>query len=353
MSLLLLVLLAAALSAAATPLVRRLALRAGAVDHPGRRRVHDTPTPRLGGVAILVAMLGALGIGTIVGLPVFDTLAAHGWRLGWLAGGIAVIVATGVVDDVRGLEAFPKLVFQTAAGAVALAGGFELVGFTNPFTGAFVTFGVVGSVLTLVWILFVTNALNLIDGLDGLAAGVTSIAAATLLAIALGEGRLDAAFLWAVLLGAVVGFLPYNFNPASIFLGDTGSLLLGYLLAVLSLQSLQKGATAVVVTVPILALGLPIMEAGLTLLRRTVVSGVASVFRADQEHLHHRLVAVGMSHRGAVLSLYAVCVAFNALAFASVLAQGVAQALLVGGAVVALLGSVRALRRRSQPAAEL
>jgi UDP-GlcNAc:undecaprenyl-phosphate GlcNAc-1-phosphate transferase len=175
---------------------------------------------------------------------------------------------------------------------------------------------------------------------------VTSIAAATLLMVALGEGRIDAALLWAVLLGALVGFLPYNFNPASIFLGDTGSLLLGYLLAVLSIQSLQKGATAVVVTVPILALGLPIVEAGLTLLRRTVVSGVVSIFRADQEHLHHRLVALGMTHRGAVLSLYAVCIVFNVLAFVSVLVQGFAQALLVGAGALVLLGGVRAWRTR-------
>src|SRR4029079_14963798 len=169
--------------------------------------------------------------------------------------------------------------------------------------------------VTVVWIVSITNAFNLIDGLDGLETGVAVLASATLLAISLSEGRADAACLWATLGGALVGFLRYNFNPASIFLGDSGSLLLGYLFAVLSIQSLQKGAAAVVVVAPLLALGLPIMEVVLTFLRRTLESGLGSVVRGDREHIHDRLVARGMTHRGAVLTLYVVCAAFGGLAF--------------------------------------
>jgi UDP-GlcNAc:undecaprenyl-phosphate GlcNAc-1-phosphate transferase len=229
---------------------------------------------------------------------------------------------------------------------MALAGGYGLVGATNPFTGGFVEFGRFAGLLTLLWILLITNALNLIDGLDGLAAGVAMIAAATLLAVSVGEGRVDAACLWAIILGALTGFLPYNFNPATIFLGDSGSLVLGYLLAVLSIESLQKGATAVVVLVPVLALGLPIMETVVTLLRRTIVSGIASVFRADRDHIHHRLLASGMTQRRAVLSLYAVGVAFSVLAFLAVVVNGAANAIVVGIATVALGAGIRALRAR-------
>jgi UDP-GlcNAc:undecaprenyl-phosphate GlcNAc-1-phosphate transferase len=341
---------AAAFAAAITPLVRTVATRLGVVDRPGERRLHDAPVPRLGGVAILAAALGAFLVAPLLGVPLLETLARYGWHLGWLLAGVLVVVATGVADDAWGLAPGPKLVFQTAAAAIALTGGYRLVGFTNPLTGTYVDLGLLGGVLTLGWILFVTNAVNLIDGLDGLAAGATTIAAATLLCIAVGEDRPDAAYMWALLFGAVLGFLPYNWNPASIFLGDSGSLLLGYVLSVLSIQSLQKGATAVVVVAPILALGLPIMETVITVLRRTVSSGVASVFRADQEHLHHRLLALGLGQRSAVLILYGVCVAFNVVAFLSVLVQGFAQALLVALGVLVLLLLVRRVRARQQSA---
>jgi len=348
-----LALTAAAFAAGATPIVRALAIRLGVVDRPGERRPHDVPIPSLGGVAIFAAGLGAFLVAPLLGVSVGETLASHGWKPGWLLAGVLVIVATGVWDDVKGLAPGPKLAFQAAAAAVALAGGYRLVGVTNPLTGSYVSLGILGGVLTLAWILFVTNAVNLIDGLDGLAAGVTTIAAGTLLCIAFEEGRPDAAYMWALFLGAVLGFLPYNWNPASIFLGDSGSLLLGYGLAVLSIQSLQKGATAVVVVAPILALGLPIMETVLTVLRRSVSAGVTSVFRADQDHLHHRLLALGIGQRTSVLILYTVCIVFNGIAFLAVLVQGFAQALLVGlgvGVVVALVRRVRARQANARGA---
>jgi UDP-GlcNAc:undecaprenyl-phosphate GlcNAc-1-phosphate transferase len=326
--------------------VRALALRLGAVDRPGGRRIHDRPVPRLGGLAVLAAVLGTLAVAPAFGVPVVARLAAGGWGLGWLLAGVAVVVAAGVVDDLRGLGPRAKLGLQTVAAALALAGGFGLAGVTNPFTGDYVEFGILGGLVTLVWIVAITNAMNLIDGLDGLAAGVAVIGSTTLLAVSVAEGRLDAALLWAVLAGALAGFLRYNFSPATIFLGDSGSLLVGYLMSVLALQSLEKGVTAVLALVPVLALGLPIMDVVLALSRRALGPEPASVFRADREHIHHRLVGGGMTHRRAVLVLYAVCVAFSALAFLAVVVQGPGNAVVVAAGAVAIFAGVRRFVRR-------
>jgi UDP-GlcNAc:undecaprenyl-phosphate/decaprenyl-phosphate GlcNAc-1-phosphate transferase len=342
-----LALTAAGFALVVTPPIGALARRLGAVDMPGPRRVHAHPVPRLGGVALLLAGLAALYLSPLLGIRALDPLRARGWHLGWLLGGALVTVAAGAIDDVRGLPPLPKLGLQILAAGVALAGGYGLRGVTNPFGGGYVEFGALGALLTLAWIVTITNAFNLIDGLDGLAAGVALIASATLFAVSLAEGRTDAACLWATLGGTLVGFLCYNFNPASIFLGDSGSLLLGYLLGVLSIQSLQKGATAVIVLVPILALGLPLMEVVLTLLRRTFFSGVASIFHADREHIHHRLMGQGMTHRRAVLTLYAVCVAFSVLSFVAVAVQGMGNAVVVGVAGVAMYAGIRALGYRA------
>ena len=342
-----LALAAAALALLVTPLVRALALRLGAVDEPGPRRVHARPVPRLGGVALLVAGLGALVVTAPLGVPALAQLATGGRHVGWLLAGALVVVAAGAVDDIRGIAPLPKLGLQVVAAGFALAGGYGMRGIAVPFGTGYVAFGPFGAVLTLLWIVTMINALNLIDGLDGLAAGVALIASLTLFAVALVQGRTDAAYLWAALWGVLAGFLVYNFNPASIFLGDSGSLLLGYLIGVLSVQSLAKGATVVIVMAPVLALGLPLMEVALTLLRRTLVSGLASVVRADREHIHHRLIGRGMTHRGAVLTLYAVCAAFSALSFVSVVLQGPGNAVLVGMAAGAIYFGIRALGYRA------
>jgi UDP-GlcNAc:undecaprenyl-phosphate GlcNAc-1-phosphate transferase len=337
---------AAGLSLLATPLVRALAIRLHAIDLPGARRVHTTPIPRLGGLAVLGACLLALTIAPFFQVQALALLTAGGWHLGWLLAGVVLMAATGAVDDVRGIDAQRKLLLQAGAAGLALAGGYGLHGVTNPFTGRYTEFGIIGGLFTLLWIVGITNAFNLIDGLDGLAAGVGLIVSATLLVVSLSEGRIEAACLLATLLGALAGFLVYNFNPASIFLGDAGSLPLGYLIAVLAIQSLQKGATAVVVLVPLLALGLPIMEVAVTLLRRSFLSGVTSVLQADRDHIHHRLLGRGMTHRGAVLTLYAACVAFSLLAFVAVVAQGPGNAIVVGVAAVAMYAAIRVLGYR-------
>lgn len=331
---------AAFLALLVTPVVRPLAIGLGAVDEPGGRREHVGRVPRLGGVALLVAVLGALTSGRLLGFPVFQQLLSRGWKLDWFIAGVLIIVCVGIIDDVRTLGPLPKLGGEVLAAGVALAGGYGFDAITNPFTGGLVGLGAFGKLLTLLWIVGITNAFNLIDGLDGLAAGVGVIAASTIGAIATLQGRPDVALLSATLAGALLGFLCFNWGPASIFLGDSGSLLLGYVLSLLALQGLQKGPTLVVLLVPVLALGFPIVDTLVTVLRRFVGEGSAAVLRGDREHIHHRLVTRGMTPRQAVLLLYIVSGALGVLAFLAVLIGGPGSAALValaaGGAYLAV-----------------
>ena len=347
---------AAVLAFVLTPWVARWAVRLGAVDEPNDRRVHAGRIPSLGGLAVFAAFLGALGLGLVVDRLVLEVFWGEPWPWGWLLGGAVVVVACGVADDVWTLGPLPKLCVQLVAGFMVLAAGHGITAVTNPFSGASVQLGWFGAPLTLLWVVGITNAFNLIDGLDGLAAGVALIASGTLFVISLAGGRIEVALLAAALAGALAGFLYHNFNPATVFLGDSGALLLGYLLAVLSIQASQKGATTVVILVPILALGLPIMDTLLAMLRRLLgalrvvrwdserneyrflVLGSASIFRADREHIHHRLLQMGLTHRRAVLLLYGVCAGLGLTAFLAVRAKGANVAVLV--AIVAFASYV-------------
>jgi UDP-GlcNAc:undecaprenyl-phosphate GlcNAc-1-phosphate transferase len=258
------------------------------------------------------------------------------------------MLALGVVDDVRGVGPFAKLAVQSSVAGLVLAGGYGFGAITNPLTGGDIDLGVLAPFATLLWIVAITNSFNLIDGLDGLAAGVALIAALTLLGVAALEQRYDALLLWATLAGCLAGFLAFNFPPASIFLGDSGSLFLGFAIAVLSVQSLQKGAAAVVVAVPLLTLGLPIADASYAVVRRWLVSGVAAIVRADRDHIHHRLLRSGFTTRGAVLFLYGCCAAFSVFAFLTVLARGPFKSVLVASAAVGAFLATRHLDRRSR-----
>jgi len=333
---------AAALALVITPPVRWLALRLGAVDEPGGRRAHRGRVPRLGGLAVLLAGLGGLLLPWAGGVPVFAELIGRGWSLGWFLAGMLVVTALGIFDDCRNVGPLPKLVFETLAAIIALAGGVGFVAISNPFTGGSIEIGPLGGVLSVLWIVGITNAFNLIDGLDGLAAGVALIASATIFVIAGVQTRPDAAVLAAVLAGALLGFLRYNFCPASIFLGDSGSLLLGYVLSVLSIQGQQKGPTVVVLLVPILVLGFPIVETLVTVARRYGRGGSASLFDADREHIHHRLVMRGMAQRRAVLLLYGVSGGLGLLAVLAVVVGGPGSAALV---LVAAVAGYLGLRR--------
>jgi UDP-GlcNAc:undecaprenyl-phosphate/decaprenyl-phosphate GlcNAc-1-phosphate transferase len=355
---------AAGLALLLTPLTAALARWVGAVDEPEQRRVHTGRIPRLGGLAVFAAFVGAIGLGLLADRLFLDVFWGNKWPWGWLLGGALVVVACGAADDVWTLGPLPKLCFQIVAGTMVLAAGRGITLITNPLTGMSTELGLLAVPLTILWVVGITNAFNLIDGLDGLAVGVALIASGTLFLVSLAGGRVEVALLAAALAGALAGFLYYNFNPASVFLGDCGSLLVGYLLSVLSIQASQKGATAVVILVPILALGLPIMDALLAMIRRLLralrvvrpdderneyrflVVGPAALFRADRDHIHHRLLALGLTHRRAVFLLYAVCIGLGVLAFLAVSVRGANTAVMVGLVGIASYVGVRKLGYR-------
>lgn len=291
-----------------TPAVRALARRWNVVDPPGGRKIHTTSVPRVGGVAITLAMVlalaGAAAVGHVTAADV------HAW-LPVLLGGVPVFAA-GLWDDVRPLPARVKLAAQLAGAGIAVVLGVRIDHVT--FFGATIGLGLLALPLTIAWIVGLTNAFNLMDGLDGLATGLAIIAAATCAVVSLARDDLQGGLLLIALLGALAGFLPYNFNPATIFLGDSGSLVVGYVLGITAITSFQKGATALVVLGPLLLFALPISETVHSVIRRARAQGVRHVFLADQRHVHHRLLGLGLSHRQAVLLLYGVSVSFSLLA---------------------------------------
>ncbi|MEW6308107.1 MAG: MraY family glycosyltransferase [Bacillota bacterium] len=286
-----------------TPLVRQLSLRAGALAHPGDRTVHAAPVPLLGGLAIGGACLAAVAVtGSI----------ADRAMLG-IAGGAIGMLAIGVWDDVRELRPSVKLLLQCGAAALPLACGVRVTWMTNPLGGT-IYLGWLGYPLTLLWIVGLANMVNFIDGLDGLAAGVTSIASLTLLFVAVRQGHGFIIPVLAALAGSALGFLPFNFNPAKIFMGDTGALFLGYMLAVVSVQGLLKSAAALGILVPLLAVGLPMLDMAYVVWRRTRAG--QPFYVADKRHLHHRLLEAGLNQRQAVLFMYSVSGFFGAGAIA-------------------------------------
>lgn len=290
----------AAFAYAATPFVKLWAEKVKAVDVPkDNRRVHKKPTPLLGGLAIYFACL----IGILLFMPLNEKV------LGILAGA-TIIVACGYFDDIKPLSPKTKFAVQIIAAIIAIYCGVRIDRFTNPlyfiYKAKWIELGIFAYPVTLVWIVGLTNAFNLIDGLDGLAAGVSTISSVTLLTVAMltGPEQSYIIIMTAILAGATLGFLPYNFNPAKIFMGDTGALFLGYMLSVISVMGVLKSATALSILVPIFAMGLPIFDTLFAMIRR-FASG-KSMVEADKGHLHHRLLAKGYSQKKAVLTLYSV-----------------------------------------------
>jgi UDP-GlcNAc:undecaprenyl-phosphate/decaprenyl-phosphate GlcNAc-1-phosphate transferase len=329
----------ALVSALLTPSVRALAIRMGAVSHPGGRNVNARAIPRFGGIAICVAFLVALG--TLYLSEAGAAIVIHAQRrqlLGLVVGGIA-LCAVGVVDDAKSVRALYKLYAQIGAAIIAFACGFRIDAILLPYFGA-LYMGVFALPVTLLWIVGITNAINLIDGLDGLAGGVVAFAAITNLVLAHATGALFVEITMIAVLGSVVGFLLFNFNPARIFMGDSGSYFLGFVLGTMSLTGAsQKASTAVSLLVPVLALGLPIVDTFLAVVRRVLER--RPLFSPDRGHIHHRLLDMGLTHRRAVLTLYGVCVAFTAAAIGVSLGHiwTVGLALLV--ATVLVIGVVR------------
>lgn len=283
-----------------TPLARALALRTGAMDHPGPRRVHAAPTPRFGGLAIAAAVLGVAWLARA--LPGPASLLDPRPLLGLTCASIPVL-ALGVLDDLRDVGPWTKLAVQACAALTLTVFGYGVPLLTNPFGEPFVT-GLWSLPLTVLWVILLTNAVNLIDGLDGLAAGVVAIACAALWATGRRHGDFYVMFIAALLLGACGGFLWWNRPPARVFMGDTGSQFLGLTLSALSLLENRKGTAALTLLLPIVALGVPLADSALAFVRRAWRG--QHVFRGDAGHIHHRLLEAGLTPRAALLALWAL-----------------------------------------------
>lgn len=288
--------IALAISVIITPFVIRLAVKIGAMDVPkDNRRVHKVPIPLIGGLAIYFSF-------TVVVILFMDL---NKQIIGLLLGG-TFITAAGLVDDLKPLKPKMKLILQIISAIILVLFGISVKYVTNPFDKgmSMADIGIFSIPATIFWIVGVTNAFNLIDGLDGLAAGVASISCITLFIVSILNNRLVPAMLTAALAGGTIGFIPYNFNPAKIFMGDTGAQFLGFILAAISIQGAIKSAAAIAIAVPILALGLPIYDTLMAIFRRFL--NKKPVMQADREHLHHKLLDMGLNQRQAVLILYVI-----------------------------------------------
>lgn len=296
-----------------TPLVRFLALRIGAVDNPNARRINKVPMPSAGGLAIFISF----AIASLVFLPLIVTrvhISSNYFEYVFpiVAAG-AVIILTGLIDDVRELAPLPKLLgIVFAALIIWFFTDFHFDSFKIPFGGPLLVFPTwLAFCLTVLWIVAITNAINLIDGLDGLVAGVSIISLLTMGIVSyffLYDSNIFLSLTIFVLVAAIAGFLPYNYHPAIIYLGDTGALFIGFMIGVFSLQGL-KNSTAVAVVTPIIILGVPITDTVVAIIRRKL-SG-QKIYEADRMHLHHRLLSLGLTHRGTVLVIYAISFIFS------------------------------------------
>ncbi len=308
---------------AVTPSVKKLAVRVGAMDNPNARKVHHEVIPRLGGLGIYLGFLAAV----LYSLPLTQDV------IGLLVGA-SVIIAVGVWDDICQIPAKVKLAGQIVAAAILVGFGVQMEWLMNPFGERYIYLSNWISVpLTILWVVGFTNMVNLIDGLDGLAAGVSSIAAVSVALIAYQMGQEASALITVAMAGAALGFLQYNFNPARIFMGDTGSMFLGYVLAAVSIMGVMKTAATVALIVPMIALGLPIMDTALAIVRR-YLRGVP-IFSPDRGHLHHRLLDKGLSQKQVVLLMYAITAFLGMISLVVVHLNVV-----LGGLIVAVLVAV-------------
>ena len=281
----------------ATPVVKSLAFKMGAVDVPkDNRRMHDHPIPRMGGLAIYLGFL----LSVLIFLDL--TPSMRGMLLG-----ATIIVVLGIFDDIYALGAKLKFLIQIGAALVAVLSGNVIETLSNPnvfSSNLYWDLGWLSIPVTVLWIVAITNAVNLIDGLDGLACGVSTISALTMLVISLAVADAPVAIVMAALAGGCIGFLPYNLNPAKIFMGDTGSTFLGFILAVMSIQGLFKFYTIISFAVPFLMLGLPIFDTCFAFIRR--IAHGQSPMHPDRSHVHHRLIDMGFNQKQAVAVLYII-----------------------------------------------
>jgi UDP-GlcNAc:undecaprenyl-phosphate GlcNAc-1-phosphate transferase len=291
---------AAVVSWVLTPLVKVFAVKHGIVDRPRERRIHTQPVPLLGGFAMYAAFAAA----ALVFLKPDRNV------VGLLTGG-AIILGVGIIDDIYELKPLVKLMGQVVAAMVLVAFGVEIEFVTNPY-GGMIYLGSLAAPLTILWVVAFVNVVNFIDGLDGLAAGVSAIAALTMAFVAAEKGQASIALMAIAVAGAAAGFLPHNFNPASIFMGDAGAMFLGFSIAGVSAMGALKRPATLALVIPVLVLGVPILDTAFAILRRLQKRAPVSV--GDRDHVHHRLLARGMNQRQAVFTIYVVSVLLAAAA---------------------------------------
>lgn len=315
-----------------TPYVRRLAFRVGAIDNPDHRKVHQEVMPRLGGLAIYISFV----ITMFVCMPL-------SWHLWGLLVGTTLITAVGILDDIYRLPAIIKLAGQMMAAIVVIMFGIKITFVGNPFApGMVVSLGILAAPLTMVWLVVVTNAVNLIDGLDGLASGtsfIASITMATLFALQTYHTGVSVDLVMVILpltvAAAAMGFLKYNFHPARIFLGDGGSMLLGFLMANIAVMGLAKSVTFISVMIPLVIFGVPLMDIIFAVVRR--FHKRLPIMYPDREHLHHRLLDLGFSHQKAVLTIYGVNTVLGGIAILLTVIELGPALLLVEGVFLAAI----------------
>lgn len=337
--------LSAVVSFVLTPFVRRMAFVWNAVDHPNEdRKIHDSVMPRLGGLAVFVGFSI-----TWIGFYVVENRVALQFQnyeklLFVLMVGASMMILLGIYDDIKGADARKKLAVQLVAAVTLVVGGFRIETLSNPFGGVW-ELGWLSYPVSLLWIVGITNAMNLLDGLDGLATGVTACISLSLAIVNIFADNIIVSVLTLSLAGACLGFLPYNFYPAKIFLGDTGSLFIGIVLACIGIISLFKAATATLILAPILMFGLPMYDTLSVMIRR--IARGAPVFQADKTHVHHRLLRLGWSQKQIAFGLYVATSAMGLFSVLITLRQEIPLRPLAGAAAGLLaLVAVLAYRKR-------
>ncbi|GAA0744275.1 MraY family glycosyltransferase [Clostridium oceanicum] len=299
------IIIAFVLSIVLTPLVKKLAFYIGVVDIPkNKRKIHKKPIPLLGGVAMYISFIGTL---------IFKRGPLTLGELGIVLGA-TIIVLGGIIDDKFDISPISKILFQLGGAVCLIIFGVKINFITNPISNSvlYIDLHMLAIPITIIWVIAITNAINLIDGLDGLAAGIALISSITMFVISILNQRWESAMLTSILIGSILGFLPYNFNPASIFMGDTGSQFLGFLLAAISIEGAIKSATAFAIVVPILALGLPIYDTLFAMVRRKING--KPIMQADRGHLHHRLLDMGLNQRQVVIIMYLISAVLGSFA---------------------------------------
>ena len=292
----------------ATPLAKRIAQHLGAIDKPDERRINKVPIPRMGGIGIALGLVAAVAVqvaGTkLLGWPTVFVphMQLQGVDYKLLTVAVVIVFLTGAIDDVRNLKPRQKLLGQILAACVAAASGLVIGNVANPFTAELIPIGWLAYPITVVYLVAFTNVINLIDGLDGLAAGITAISCAAMFYLSYEAHQIDAAVLACILAGCCLGFLRYNFNPASIFMGDCGSNMLGFLLGVIALLGVNRVAAATTLIVPLVIAGVPIIDTFAAIVRRR--RGHTAISQADTGHIQHRLIKQGFDQKQAAIMIY-------------------------------------------------